>query len=107
VERLNSSSASTEKDSPITRDVWGRSSTNGSLPEGWPPTNGSGLPEGGWPPPLLLQPRCFSMCESADLLYRQGNSVASAGRFYGIKFQGLMFTFDKCKRVMLPIWLCT
>jgi len=41
---------------PVPRD-WGGQSLNGSQPDSWSP--------------LMLQPRCFSMCESADLFYRQ------------------------------------
>jgi hypothetical protein len=44
---------------PMPRGDWGGLPMNGSQPaDSWSP--------------LLLQPRCFSMCESADLFYRQG-----------------------------------
>jgi hypothetical protein len=44
---------------PVPRGDWGGAPVNGSQPaDSWSP--------------LLLQPRCFSMCESADLFYRQG-----------------------------------
>ncbi len=52
---------------------------NGSDSPAWQPINGSGPPawdltNGSWP--MLVQPRCFSMCESADLFYRQGFSLS-------------------------------
>ena len=69
---------------PISHDWEGTNSsrptwdgTNSSSPPAWEMTNGSN-PDG-WP--MLLQPRCFSMCESADLFYRQGVFFSVGAKF--------------------------
>jgi hypothetical protein len=52
---------------PVPRGDWGGLPVNGSQPgDSWSP--------------LMLQPRCFSMCESADLFYRQGCCVTGHGK---------------------------
>jgi hypothetical protein len=97
VQRLSSTShfAPTEPELEQ-RDAQDWDLTNSSLP-GWQMTNSSPTAwegtNGSWP--MLLQPRCFSMCESADLFYRHGSPKESRTIYCKENYEQFETTFKK------------